>query len=1460
MLYFAKYLLLIKAIYDFGVLFILYENTVMVRLFLFLILFISVNIFSSSATDRSKEWAERYNFTALCMNDGLPCNFVDDLIKDSRGFLWIATSGEGVTRYDGYDFMVCNMGSSRVQLRSNFVRSLCEDNYGRIWTASEMGIDIINVHTLNIQQVSSYEGKLVSFCNLPVHYIYKSKMGHLWVASENSLFRISFNELGDVKQIQKVYEQPEPNDGVKTIAQINDMLYFNSGTQIVALKENAENYLLEDSPSPFFELPFPNARVQIIYPKEHELWVGTISGLFRFNLHNGSMHSYMHDPNNSTSLSQNLITDIIETNDHFLLVSTFKGINIYNATTNSFERIDNDKNISATNFHLSNRLNCDFVNCMLTDGDIVWVGTEVGGLNKISRRKLYVENYAHSSSHPNSISKNPVNAIFEDKDGTLWVGTVEGGLNRKAKGESRFTHYTTQYPHHLTHNSVSCFTMDGINRLWVGTWGGGIGWIEPNVRNNQEFHHVQFPEFDDFSNGFVGAICFDSINNAVWVGTAHNIYVYKLDTEQVLEPFKGLNMGGIDGCAGYCIDRNNQLWLGLSAGLCCIDLTTLHAPRMVYQLWRYKLDNPDSKIRERVSYISESKDGTIWVGSNGYGLYQSFLDKDGDYHFKALNTDDGLVNNSVRGICEDKLGNIWVSTTNGLSYYNREQDNFINYTDKDGLGCSQFYWNAIDYGQSGDLYLGSVDGLSVVKAGGQVPKIDDIPIAFTYIRVSDQEAQPKENMLQIHERDKSLYLEFAALDYNSPEFSAYSYRLKGFDEKWIRVSAKRRTAAYTNLGAGTYHFELRYALDGKNWQDHTELLIIEVIPYFYKTTWFILLILVLVVFIAYQIWNWRIKALKAQQELLHKNVEERTQALQEQKKLLTVQTNELSRQNELLTLQNEKITKQKAQILTMSKKVQELTVDKLSFFTNITHELRTPLTLIIGPIDRALKLSNNPQVIEQLNFVERNSKYLLSLVNQLMDFRKVESGKQKINKTKSDLLKFIDQLATPFSVFAGERNIIIRKFYRLDQPEILFDQDAMQKVITNLLSNAIKFTPDGGTVNIYVASLVDKESGKEKLYINIKDTGTGIAEDDLTKIFNRFYQSHKGNAAKSPCSSNNENQNAVPHSFPIYGQSGTGIGLYLSKRIVQMHGGTIKASNNRKVGASFCISLPFSREEGAGMENVNIQHPVIMQDSLDFVPSHFVPNRLTVLVVEDNKDMRGYIRSILSEQYNILEAENGAEALTVLSSCNVDFIVSDLMMPVMDGIELSRKVKDNFSISHIPFLMLTAKTSQESRMESYRTGVDEYLLKPFNEELLLTRIFNILENRKRYQRQFALKMDIEALNIEEESSDKKFLNKVLGVVKTNYKNPEYGSTDFIEAMGVSKSLLNKKIQNLTGQSIGQFIRNYRLNIARELIEKNKVTRSMNISEIAYEVGFNDPKYFTRCFTKRYNTPPSSLLE
>ena len=615
---------------------------------------------------------------------------------------------------------------------------------------------------------------------------------------------------------------------------------------------------------------------------------------------------------------------------------------------------------------------------------------------------------------------------------------------------------------------------------------------------------------------------------------------------------------------------------------------------------------------------------------------------------------------------------------------------------------------------------------------------------------------------------------------------------------------------------------------------------ITIQPYFYKTTWFTLIVIVLVAFAAWQFYQWRIRSLKEQKEKLRLKVEQRTHELERQKELLEEQTEELSRQNQILKQQNEKITRQKAQLTKMTRKIQELTLDKIAFFTNITHEFRTPITLIMGPIERALKLSYNPQVIEQLHFVERNSKYLLSLVNQLMDFRKVESDKLEIVKTRNNFLKFANELIVPFEVFAKERNITLKRYYRMSSPEISYDEEAMHKVLTNLLSNAIKFTPNGGNVSLFIALLPSAASGKLTFYICISDTGGGIPDEDINKIFNRFYQS-QGQTK-----------------YPMYGQAGSGIGLYLCKRIVQMHGGEIHAQNNHTTGCSLRILLPVTSENST-MKTIAESTPQLTVADGTVQASESTGKGLSILVVEDNADMRGYIRSILRDKYNVLEAAHGEEALTILNSHAVDFIISDLMMPIMDGIELSRRVKENFTISHIPFLMLTAKTSQESRLESYRTGVDEYLLKPFDETLLLTRIENILENRKRYQKKFAIAMDVDTLNMEEESGDKKFLNRIMDVVKENYKNSYFEVSDFCEAAGVSKSLLNKKLQSLIGQSAGQFIRNYRLNIARELLLKNRENKNMNIAEIAYEVGFNDPKYFTRCFTKYFNTTPSSLL-
>ena len=1378
-----------------------------------------------------EHFADRYNITYLTMSNGLPDNFIDDLYKDMRGFLWISTAGGGLSRYDGYEFINFSPNTPHYKLKSNFIRNVCEDTFHRLWAVSESGTNLIDLSTLQPVIPHDPKGLLPQLLDQPATRVICDTQGCIWLHCNDALHRISFNKDGEVATLYTL--SPVPLNGTdialtdvdkdgKIWAGIQGTIYKITPTPQGKLEKSPVSDRLNLAPTTF---------ISNILAKEDDIWIATGNGLYRYNKNSNSVKSYRHTPQEAHSISQDYVTDLAVTNDKQLIVTTLFGANIYNPMTDNFEHLSCDR----PSFN-SILLNSNFINCIKTDGTHIWIGTESGGINKLTPKRLSVRNYRHDPQIPASLSNNPVNAIYEDKGGNLWIGTVEGGLNLKERGSEHFIHYTHERGG-LGHNSVSALTACPDNRLWIGTWGLGVSVMDLK-KPHPVLEIISSVTSGGFPIDFVGSLTYDPINNGVWIGANQGLYFYDLSAKKVSVPFARAR--NIHGCIGSIIDREGKLWIGCLEGAYVIDLHSRSGKPakdlFQYRHLNYKLDNPQSRLIEKITCFLEAKDGTLWLGSNGYGIYKRTVDAQGKEHFTSYTTAQGLSNNSIRSILEDARGDLWIGTNNGLSCYHPAENRFAHYTRQDGLASDQFYWNASFRSPEGLLYFGSVSGLTSIESNHPALPVPAAKVRFTRLRLGNEEILPGDERLpqdisvtpyiEFHEREKSFSLEFSALNFEPDNIATYSYRLLGFDDQWIQVPGNRRFASYTNLRPGTYTLQVKYTPDGGDGQENITALTVIIRPYFYKTFWFMFSVLLIIILSAWQFYRHRVRNLKRQKELLHRTVEERTR--------------ELSLRNRMLTQQNEKITRQKAQLSHMARKVQELTLDKISFFTNITHEFRTPITLIIGPIERALKLSYNPQVIEQLHFVERNSKYLLSLVNQLMDFRKVEAGKLEITKTQGNFPQFIDNLITPFAAFAGERNISLKHYYRLANPEISFDEEAMHKVVTNLLSNAIKFTPNGGTVSLYIAVFPAKDERKETLYICVSDTGGGIPEADVSQIFNRFYQS----------------QNQMK--YPMYGQAGTGIGLYLCKRIVQMQNGKIMARNNPSSGSSFRILLPLDKEESSRSPLI-IEDHILPETPATPEPPQAENSALTLLVVEDNADMRGYIRSILRERYHVLEAANGAEALDVLNTRTVDFIVSDLMMPVMDGIELSRKVKETFAISHIPFLMLTAKTSPEARLESYRMGVDEYLLKPFDETLLLTRIENILENRKRYQRKFKMGMDIEALHIEEESGDKKFINRVMEVIKENYKNAYFEVSDFSEAVGVSKSLLNKKLQSVLGQSAGQFIRNYRLNTARELILKTRGTKHANISEIAYDVGFNDPKYFTRCFTKYFNTTPSSLL-
>ncbi|MEI7505082.1 MAG: response regulator, partial [Paludibacter sp.] len=539
-------------------------------------------------------------------------------------------------------------------------------------------------------------------------------------------------------------------------------------------------------------------------------------------------------------------------------------------------------------------------------------------------------------------------------------------------------------------------------------------------------------------------------------------------------------------------------------------------------------------------------------------------------------------------------------------------------------------------------------------------------------------------------------------------------------------------------------------------------------PPFYKTWWFVFLLLGSVIYGIYRYSVYRINLFQKQKIHLKQLVDERTREIEQQKEMLEeqaiqLQTNmkvllehqeEVSRQNETLTQQNHKITYQKEQLITLSKKVQEANIDKISFFTNITHEFRTPITLILGPVERSLKLSTNPKVLEQLNIVKRNSRLLLALINQLMDFRKVDSGKMELEKTQQDFIEFMEDLILPFEDLVKDRGIIFVKQYRINLPEFLFDRNNLQKVITNLLSNAIKFTPDRGVITVIASTYTDKLDRNERLYVAVKDTGKGVPVEDLEKIFDRFYQSKQNQA------------------YSGYGQSGTGIGLFLCKRIIQLHDGKIEARNQSSGGSSFRFIIPIERQliTMISVDGKSIEMPDFNQlTDADLINDDEISKgKPVLLIVEDNADMRQYIRSILSADFNILEAANGVIGLEITNRYQPDLIISDIMMPEMDGMEFCKRVKTNFATSHIPIILLTAKSSIDTQIESFQLGADAFLVKPFDEDLLNAMISNLNEKRKRVQLRFSENMDTSALDIDEESMDKKFIDKAMKVIKENY--------------------------------------------------------------------------------------------
>ena len=780
------------------------------------------------------------------MAAGMPNNFADDIFQDSYGFVWISTHGGGLVRYDGFNYMNFNLGSSGISLRSNSCRNVYEDHFKRLWIAFEEGPQVLDLKTMqpvippceNEKVEAQLSKALKNLCTR----MYCDAKGNVWMVAANLLTRFSFNEKGEVNSVLSIsYPYNAPDLGLCDVYGNGTVVMCNNG--VVSEFSVKNNQLVAKNISSLFpKLDSRYAGAVISY--HGKIWLATNRGLYN------SAKQEFHASGTVHSLQHEVVTSLAITEDDKLLVGSLCGVDIIDDKTGMIEHWNANSSV--------NPLSSNFVNSLLSKDGQIWVGTETGGITKLAPRQLQLEFFKHDAANPASLSPNAVNAMYAAPDGTLWVGTVEGGLNALAPGSRNFIHYTTANSG-LPHNSVSTLAADNRGNLWIGTWGTGIavmnlqqpGRIIPLVVDAKHQHFLNF----------AGVLVYDPINDGMWLGTNDGLFFYDLKRQQLIEPFKGcLN---VRGCIGSLITRDGKLLMGCVQGMVEINLKSRIPGKgdFAVKYHQYKLDDPKSGVIDKILSFCLAKDGKIWLGSNGYGLYCYNYNKEGKTYVKSFTTNNGLANNTVKGIVEDNQGMLWIATDNGLSIFNPKTETFSSYSRKDGLLSSQFYFNGAIRDAKGKIYLGTDEGLMAVTGVNHAVH-NSARLRFTELLVDNQPVFAGSDYLDddisiakrlcIHESDKSFTIFFSALNYGNDSQGVYLYRMKGYENDWVQLKPGQHSVRYSTLPAGSYQFEVKYIPSFDSDKEQTISVKVVVTPYFWKSWWFVsLMVIAFIAFLLY---------------------------------------------------------------------------------------------------------------------------------------------------------------------------------------------------------------------------------------------------------------------------------------------------------------------------------------------------------------------------------------------------------------------------------------------------------------------------------------------------------------------------------------------------------------------------------------------------------------------------------
>ncbi len=1346
-----------------------------------------------------------YSIKTLSKQDGLSNNFVTWVYEDSRGFIWFATS-DGLNRWDGYEFVVFrhNPGDEN-SLPNNFILCLNEDHNNNLW----IGTNHYGLARYNLSEERFYRYPIIpqNETTIPgdlVRCIFTDNSGIVWVGTNYGLARYQ-TASDDFKRYRF------PGDSEQEASDVRSIFYSQTDDLIIQTSSGLFKY---DSVADMvvhanMELPdryheILRNEIPVILNTSNSFWMSGLNGIFKYDFKRGTDESYRYKPNDLTSISSPDISYVFEDSRNNIWIGTENnGLNFYNVASNNFTLFSKS---GTDGRYLSNNI----ITFLYEDSHSnLWVATQEGGLNYLTEKNELIKYYTNNELNDKSIGNPKVSCFLEDRKGNLWIGTGNGGLNKSLEREGEFKRFNIE----SSGVSPSILSIvqkkDDDNLIFITGW--GLGLYSFDIRK-ELFSDLTYDSVLSQGERYLNmkGMGMDT-EGKLWLAShlGDGIIVYDPQKEKFYDsdnpdPYLS-DLLNIPFAVSVYQDSKQRLWILTYTGLFMYDT-------VFNSYYSFPGDNT-SLSSDYIFDLFEDSKQRLWVGST-HGL-DLIVEKNGKIEFERYSSSYSLPGN-IKGILEDSKGNLWLSSNEGIVLFNPESKLLKHYITEEEIPTLEYFERARIKSANGYMYFGSTDGFVSFHPDSLLANEPDSKIYLTDFQIFNQSQKAGEDKspllrsiietkeIELNYDQSVLGFEYVGLNINRNRPLEYAYTMEGYDKDWYFVGDKR-FATYSNLSPGYYTFRVKIA-DGNQLTDSEGIsLDIRIKPPIWKTK-LAYIIYVLIGIILLILFRWAI----------------------------------INRAKLLNELKIEKLA---------IKNVRETNLMKLRFFTNISHEFRTPLTLIKAPLEKLMDSGIELQAPERnyyYGLIQNNTNKLLKLINQLMDYRKLESGSLFLVPSRNDLIHQCKISWMQFQELAKKKDIDYTFQSDTESLYISFDEDKIDKIISNLLSNAFKFTHKGGKIDFLIKRTADQElqfkSNSESISLIIRDNGIGIKKEDLPHIFERFYIVSK------------KDKNSI---------EGTGIGLTLVKELTELHKGKITVHSSKGEGAEFIVKLPIIDlpEEELKDKATEEQKEPSSEPQLNHAIDQRIDGTLKtkskkILVVEDDDELREFIIKELSDNYTCIEARDGEEGFRKAFLKMPNLVISDIMMPLTDGFKLCKSIKSDERTSHLPVILLTARHSQEKQIEGLELGADDYIYKPFNIDIFKKRINNMLTSRENLFTRFREGTDLLFKNEYTNEKDNDLIQSIIDLVLKNISEEKINADFISERIHISRSLVYIKIEAITGQTVNEFIRNIRLKKATRLLQD----KSLTITEIAYAVGFSSQSYFTRSFTHLFGVAPKEYIK